>query len=229
MTIYFSASSIKDMLACSMMYFNRRYHKDKAVETTPLVVGKIVHEAIEIHSESREKALNLAKNKFEWYNLTKKDEKLVESHVNSYFDNFKSLTEPTDEIERFFKFRYSDGVYIVGKWDRISSGDVLWDWKTTKRPPSNIDKDPQFIIYNEAYYQEFGKYPSAILYGALATGKIINFNPVDKFKHLLFEEYIPSMLDRILAGDFVHEGILRYDYPCKRCLYQEYCFEQLGK
>lgn len=227
MSVYISASSIKDMLSCSMKGHHRRFNKDKAVLSIPIIKGTIVHDSLEKHSKSLENAIEFAKNQAEWYNIVEKDWKHIKSSIKGYFSYFSGIVGEDVEIEKRFKFQYSDDVFIVGKWDLISVGNIVYDWKTTKRPPISIDNDPQFIIYHQAYKETYGVYPSAVFYAALVTGKLIKFNPHKAYINLLFDEIIPKIVDDVKNNNFVHDGIMKWEYPCKNCMYQKFCFSEL--
>ncbi len=57
MTDYISASAIKDYLTCSMRYCNRRYHKSEGIATPAMLMGSVVHDALEKEWRSEGRAL----------------------------------------------------------------------------------------------------------------------------------------------------------------------------
>ncbi len=227
MPIYISASLIKDMLSCSMKGYHRKNNKDKAVLTVPLIGGTIVHDSIEKYLKDRKMAIEFAQKTAKWYNIVGKDWESIEKAINGYFTNFSRIVGDKGKIEQTFKFKYSDNVFVVGKWDRISEGHIVYDWKTTKRPPKTVENDLQFIIYHQAYKEKYGQYPNALFYASLMTGKLIKFNPREEYINLLFDEIIPKLVQDIKDNNFVHDGIMKWEYPCQRCIYQEHCFSEL--
>ena len=227
--IYISASLITDMLSCSMKGHHRKHNKDKAILTMPMIMGQITHESIEKYTNDENLALEHAKNELLKYNCTDKESKNVELMLKTYFKAFVPLLSEGDLLEQKFRFKFDSDVTILGIWDRISEGDIVWDWKTTKTPPKSIDNNPQFIVYYQAYKEIFGKYPAAVFYGSLTKAKPIKFNPVKQNISLLFDEIIPSLINKIRNEDFIHDGMVRYEYQCPNCIYKMFCFEALGK
>lgn len=222
--IYLSASSIKDVLNCNALWYLRTKHKDKMEKTPAIVRGEIVHDTLE-KSLSREDGINYAKNLSKVYNISTKDAETVDICIEGFYDNFYELLGDDDLIETTFKFKYSSNVTIIGRWDRISNG-TLWDWKTGKRVPTSIDKDPQFILYHQAYIQTFGEEPNGIYYGALQTGKAVKFNPVPANIEIFFDEVIPTVINIVENGMFMHNGL--FNGSCYNCLYRTFCHKSIG-
>lgn len=225
--IRLSASSIKDFITCEKMYFYRVNNADDAEDRTYFTVGKIVHSAIETYWKNQNQALDYIEDECKVYNLNGYDTNRVVGFVRTFFDNFQYLLSDEDLVEYKFKIKHSKGVYITGKYDRILPGGVLLDWKTTAKPPKDISNDIQFILYNEAYNQLYGKYPVSVLYMSLQTGKAIAYKRNEEYVNILYNEIMPSMIKRIRDGVFPHTGLLKYEYPCDKCVFKGICFSEL--
>lgn len=230
MTLYLSASAIKDYLSCSMRYFCRRYHKSEGVTTPAMLLGSVVHKAIEVEWRDKDRALALAKDLAEKEDLTTDLQASAQMYVRKFFSSFASILKETDTIELDFKIKYAEDVYLIGKIDRIIHEDnVVIDWKTGKRPPSPmaITSDPQFILYNWAYRKLYKKVP-LLYHASLYKGKLSRYVRSGKNEFVLFNEIIPTMVEDITKGKYVRSGLLRWNSPCRNCTYKEYCWNELA-
>ena len=115
-----------------------------------------------------------------------------------------------------------DNVFLVGKIDRISGGNIF-DWKTARRPPSRLDTDVQFILYHFAYKTLFGKEPTGIYYGALSTGELVKYNHNEKYEELLLKSLLPKMIFDISQQNFQRDGLFKKS--CYRCNYKKDCLK----
>lgn len=226
--IYLSASSIKDFIACEMKYDFRRLKFEESAKTEPLVIGSLVHEAIEKHWDNHDRAEQYVKNQFKLYNLTSKGKSKVLICLDNFFFNFSHLLSKEDEIEKFFKIKYSKDVIITGKIDRIISGHFVFDWKTTTKPPRDISNDAQFILYYNAYKELYKVFPSSVFYASLTTGKLIKYEENKLFTDKLYNEVIPKMIKTIRENSFVHTGLFGYNI-CNNCVFKDYCYAHLEK
>jgi len=229
MDLYISASGIKDFLSCSVKYYFRRYFKDRSKQNDPMAVGSIVHSVVENEWKSEELALKLAKKEKMCYNISENSSKRSDRLVKNFFKYFASGLSDDDIIEMNFNIPLEDGVFAVGKLDRVmpSSGRAV-DWKTGSKDPTTLSYDPQFIYYNWAYKQLFGKYPNSLEYASLTTGKIIQYKHYEINENILMNNIIPHMIKRIRKGDFIYDGRLKFGYICTHCNFKEFCWDELA-
>lgn len=223
MPLYLSASSIQDYLDCSQRFFYRTTQKEQAISSDDMLVGTIVHDMIEHFWNDEPTARRNALEQAEFFNLGATKKGKIETSLDFFFTNFNGMLSPEDEIEYKFKLTLDKDIFLVGKIDRISHGNVF-DWKTTTNPPKSIDTDIQFIIYTEAYRRLFGKEPIATYYASLMTGKLIKLNPSQTLTNTLFNDIIPIMSRAIKAKEFYRKGI--FTNNCFNCSYKETCFEE---
>jgi len=230
MKLYLSASAIKDYLSCSMKYYNRRYHKSEGVTTPPMLMGSVVHEAIEREWRNEDTALALAESDLQKTDIYSSHIKDTRMYVSNFFKFFAPIVKETDTVELNFKIPYAKDIFLIGKIDRIIHEDnVAVDWKTGKRPPSPmaITADPQFILYNWAYKSLYKRTP-LLYHASLYKGKLSRYIHSDENEFVLFKEIIPAMIEDIVAGDYVRSGLLQWNSPCKYCTYKEYCWNELA-
>lgn len=218
--IRLSASAINDFLACGRMYWYRRFQPQESVENIDLLVGKVVHEALEKHWNDQELALNFIDK-----NLESGFQKARNS-VNGFFTHYSKLVDMGDLIEKFFNIDYPKikGVKLVGKFDRICIPNIIYDWKTSKSHPKTLSNSPQFILYYYAYTNLYRQEPN--LYYAALDGKLIKYNHDYKLSELFFNELIPTIVDSIRSGNFTPSGLYKYN-TCYRCIYKIHCHDTL--
>lgn len=225
MSIHLSASLINDYISCNKKVYYRIQHPELAIPDRYMVIGDIVHHALEGYWDSREKAIEFSFG--ELYKRIPEDKsalKFTEKCLGTFFDNFIAYVSKDDKIEQRFKIPYEKDIFIVGKMDRISNGSVF-DWKTARKPSTDISGDIQFILYDWAYKQIYGKEPSGVYYAALTNGSIIKYKHDNVAKTVLFSEIIPQILDSIRRGDYTANGVFRRS--CYGCSYSETCLEEL--
>jgi hypothetical protein len=186
-----------------------------------MVIGEVVHKAIELHWDN----MHLAR---EYVALELTNRMLVDKEsigfadncLANYFQTFKPFLADGDKIEIKFKIPFTPGVFIVGKIDRISNGNVF-DWKTARSPATTISHSIQFILYNWAYKKLYNAEPSGVYYAALTTGKLIKFSYDAKAENILLAGLIPSAIRDIKSGNYLRNGVFRK--ACYRCSYSETC------
>lgn len=213
-------------MACSMKYRYRRYYKDKAVETEPMRIGSASHELIENYWRAEKEANGNLERICDKYSV--KDTSRVGLFLDNFFEYFRPLVSDNDTVEEFFKVHLRDNIYMVGKWDRVMPGDILFDWKTNKRVPFSIDKDIQFMIYYKSYLEKTGREPRALYFASLSTGRLIKYNPNKDYINILYKQIVPNMINAIENQNFAKEGLFKYFSPCKSCSFKEHCWNELA-
>ena len=212
--INISASLVKDYLACSKKVSFRRSGEGIAVQTPDMLVGNIVHKLIEDGVDDYEKYIEAT-------NLDRSKKQKAKICMSNYHLNYRMLTSPTDDVEKFFKYPFSRGVNIVGKFDRVLLDGVIIDWKSGN-PPTSIDTDIQFLMYYEAYKHIHGKEPNSVFGIFLLKNKMLKYNHNSFFKKVVYDDIIPNIVQSIKSGKFYREGIFKN--ICHNCAYKDYCY-----
>jgi len=142
--------------------------------------------------------------------------------------------DPAPLIEHSFKLPIMDGVYLIGKMDRVES-DVFYDWKTAGKPPGRYElRDIQFMFYWWAFRQLYGCDPRAIYYGYLMGGKCynVNMNPVllEDAKVLLDKtaKIVYNMRNKETEAEIYNEFSRIGGWQCSRCMYRGICDRDLN-
>jgi len=227
--ILLSASSIKDFISCERKYWYRRFASDKGISTEETTRGLVVHKALEKYSNNKSKALKYISQ----YSATKIDKEKAELAVLNFFYKFKEFTTPKDEIEHRFKIPYRPAnsivkdINIIGMFDRVTPEGIIFDWKTNRSLPRNLNSDPQFMLYHHAYEVIHGKPPAAVYFASLTAGRLLKFKFDEQLFNILYTEIIDEMLSRIHSGRLNPTGLFRYT-TCKFCFFREHCHEHLG-
>jgi hypothetical protein len=224
MTIKISASSIKDYLVCSQRNYYRINYSGEGVQSKELLLGSLIHKVIEEFWDKQDKGLALVRELSVQYPIV--DAKKFKKCVDNFYIHFSGLLESTDEIEKEFTIKHTKDVSIVGRMDRISDG-TIFDWKSTERPPNDVEDDLQFILYYDAYKEIYKKTPS-VFYASLMTGDLIRFKYNTKYADILYKKIIPEMVSDIKSGNFYRKGILAYG-ACTRCVFKTLCYKELGE
>jgi len=219
---FISASLLNDYISCNFKAFYRIFAKREAAPSKYMSIGTIVHAAIEKFSSDEEKAVSFV-YKQSVPGLYKKDYTTAEDCVRSYFDNFAKFMTEDDEIEKQFKTKLYDDVYLVGKFDRISRG-IIYDWKTTTKVPSSLSSDPQFIVYHDAYKRIYGKPANAVFFASLSEGRLVPYEHSEFHHKELFEKVVPQLIKDIKNKVFFREGIFRKGV-CYGCSYKVDCLK----
>lgn len=227
--ILLSASSIKDFISCERKYWYRRFASDKGAKTEETARGLAVHKALEKYSNNKSKALKYVTRYSESVINTEK----AEQAVLNFFDKFKEFTTNKDEIEQKFKIPYRPeysivrDVNIIGMFDRVTPEGIIFDWKTNRSLPRNLNNDPQFMLYHHAYTVLHNKPPAAVYFASLTAGRLLKFKFDGQLFNILYTEVIKDMIDTINSKKFNPTGLFRYT-TCKFCFFREHCHEQLG-
>ena len=216
MSVYVSATAIKDYLSCSKKLYWRTNFPETAVVNEYMHIGTVVHRAIEMFWDRGDIAFDYVQNELENIN----DIHALKC-ITNFSNNFAHLLSEEDEIEVKFKMFLGDDTYLVGKIDRISNG-VVYDWKTARKPPRNIDKDIQFMLYYLAYKSMYEKAPNAVMYGALTNGTLINYTPDEHLLGVLQDEIIPEVVNALRNNTFYKHGVFESS-TCRGCIYRDVC------
>ncbi len=225
MSIYLSASSIADYIKCQQKVLYRFTKPFPEVFSKDATIGKIVHLAIEKHWNDRTQAIELVKQESKKYGLYSADRNKMEYQLDLFFLNFAHRLQEDDLIEYHFKFPLYDDVSLVGKIDRISNGN-LYDWKTGI-VSKYLGGDVQCIIYEYAYQKIFGKDPTSINLGALASGQLVPYVRNELAIKEVFENVIPNMIRTVRNGTYYRQGI--FNHSCYRCPFKIGCLGNGGE
>jgi CRISPR/Cas system-associated exonuclease Cas4 (RecB family) len=225
MSINISASAIVDFLACSQKVKYRINVPEQQVQTPAMLAGTIVHEIIETY-KNKDAAYAAMEEKLEEYNLDKTMEARVVNSIDNFYSFFQQFTGDDDIIEHKFKIKHSDGVFLVGKFDRITPDGKLFDWKTSAVYPKDISNSIQFVFYYECYKKIYGTEPSSLFYAHLPSKKLIRYVPNRALTNYLFHDIIPNMIEDVKRGRFLRIGL--YSKICKDCAFTQHCFKEVG-
>ncbi|KKM93424.1 hypothetical protein LCGC14_1208560 [marine sediment metagenome] len=229
MTIRLSASSIKDFIQCERRFLYRRDYSEEGRQTKPMLVGSIAHRIIEEYWDDKEAAVEYCRDIRDKYPyLLEKDRNNLLLFTHTYFEKFRFMLTDQDEIEKRFKIEYKD-YNLVGKIDRIvhKNGGTVIDWKSGVKTPRNINDDIQFILYYKAFQSLYGRAPTNVLLLSLSSGKMVTYKHNLVNQHILMEQIIPSMIQKIKRNEFPYTGVL--NHKCYPCIYKEFCHQRLGK
>lgn len=220
MSIYLSASSISDFIKCPQKVLYRRTKPFPEKKSKEMIIGIIAHSAVQRGWESRELAYSIVREGAEKEGLSKSDVTNLEFLMDVFFLNFKDRLTNKDKIEYNFKIPLYDDVFIVGKMDRISNGNI-YDWKTGSRIPGKLGNDVQCIIYNYAYNRIFSKEPAGICVASLSTGELVPYMEDNLYTDELFDNIIPRMIKTIKTESYERLGM--FNHSCFRCTYKLGC------
>lgn len=224
MPIYISATLIQDYLACPQKVYYRINQPEDAIKNDDMLVGSIVHEVIEKYWNDEEVALQILNQQLDFFNLHEFKRQKALNSVDVFFRYFRPFVSDGDEIEYKFKLPLEKNVFLIGKMDRISNGNIF-DWKTSTTTPKSISNDIQFLVYAEAYRRIFKKEPTAVYYASLNSGKLISL-PINKtLTDEVFNTIIPSVIKAVKFNDYYRKGM--FTSGCFGCSYKEVCFKEL--
>ncbi len=233
--INISMSLLNDYMKCPRMaeyrILDSLAEKRVAIPSDEMMWGTVAHYVIEKYWDNRDKALGSISDAMAMTNVTT-GEKYITECVENFFKMFpKNFFSKDDEIEKLFKVKtkYKD-VFYVGKFDRIHDGTV-YDWKTGKNPPENLNYSPQFIFYHLCYKKLYKKFPASVVYVGLKPMQLYYYTPlkevIDEFENVL----IPSVISAIKRGDFPASGLFGYhvcEGPRTRCVFKDTCWNDIG-
>lgn len=225
MSIYISASGLKDYLNCSKQLGYRLFESEKAESTIYQTIGLIAHKAIEKHWDNQIEAVKFIESASFKVGLDFVNTEKIKFYIDKFFKDFRPLLYNNDGIEKRFKLKIADDVFLVGVFDRITQG-LIFDWKTTNRPPQNIDSDVQFVLYHYAYENLYNKKPLGLYFASLYSGKLISYHHNQNYQELIFNEILPQMVYDIRKKNFIKEGIFKK--TCYMCNYKKDCLKEIN-
>jgi|SRR5688572_13664558 len=223
MSVYLSASSISDFIQCSQKVYYRFGKSVTQIPTKGMTIGRIAHEAIEKGWDNKELAYSIVRKLGIENDLPKLDIANMEFMMDLFFLNFRPLLGNNDFIEYKFKIPLYDDVFIVGKMDRISRGNIF-DWKTKSKIPKRLDNDIQCIIYNYAYEKIFDEPVSSINVCSLTKGNLVPYMANKLYVKEVFDNIIPRMIKTVRNNSYERTGM--FNHSCFMCPYKLGC---LGK
>jgi hypothetical protein len=218
--IFVSASALVDYLKCSQMSYYRIFEPEQKTSNREMIIGDIVHKTIEKAWQNLDVALNLGRTLADNQGVDAVGKQSVEHFIHTFFESFSQLVTREDKIEKFFKIKLEEDVYLVGKLDRLSRG-MIFDWKTNSTVPKNIDSLPQFIIYDYAYRLTYNKPAEGIYFASLKTGGLIRYNESKEHSETLINKVIPNYIDDVRKKNFVKQGL--FNGSCYRCPFKIPC------
>ncbi len=219
MSIYLSASSIADFIKCPQKVLYRRTKPFPEVRSRGMIMGEIAHKALEVGWKDRGIAYETINAMVKKEGLVAKDKVDLQFYVDLFFMNFRHLLREDDLIEYNFKFPIYDDIFLVGKIDRISNGN-LFDWKTG-RVATRLSNDPQCIVYDYAYRKIFGKEPASLCLASLSSGELIPYRTDKLCVEELFSNVIPRMIKTIKTESYERLGM--FNHSCFQCPYKLGC------
>jgi len=223
MSIYISASSISDYLKCEKVVDFRINAPERGVQNENMLIGSMVHNIIEKYWNDEKKGTEELTLQLNALNFGKQLNNKALTSIGNFYTNYASLFKETDLVEHRFKIKLHDDVYLVGKMDRISD-DMVYDWKTAFKPPTELTTDPQFIIYYTAFVKLFEKQPTSVFGVYLMHNKIIPYVPDKYYIDLLYNGIMPRMISDIRNKALPKSG--RFKGICDKCIFNKHCFEE---
>lgn len=220
MAIHVSASALNDFVSCRQKTYFRLFEPGEGVQNREMLMGSITHKVLEKKWDNWEKATDFALWLCKQNALDKTAENSVLHFVLTYFNHFRIMVTPEDSIEKRFKVKLVDDVYLVGVFDRITRGTVI-DWKTNANPPKRIDNNIQFILYDMAYKLIYGKPSEGLYLAALKDGSLVRYSESKEHVDTLTTRIIPEFVETVKKKDFVKDGL--FNGACYRCPYKVKC------
>jgi ATP-dependent helicase/DNAse subunit B len=225
LSIYISASLLKDFGVCQKRAYYRLYEPTESVASEDGVVGSSAHRLIELFWNAKLCAFTDIEHAF-WDEETSVVASKVKPLIESYFELFPENTfKNEDSVEKHFKLPYKKDVYLVGKMDRVTTDGYIYDWKTSKNLPRDINTDPQFILYYLAYKLMYNKEPLGVAYVSLLHKKVIWFKPVKSIIDNFENKVIPECISVIQSKSFKRNG-LNKNKACDYCQFKEICWKE---
>jgi hypothetical protein len=211
------------------MVYYRINHPELQVPNKEMIIGEVVHSAIEKYWDNQINANSYTAN--EIATRMAHDPNPIGTYIqfgydclHNYFGKFKSLLTTNFTSETKFKLQIEKDVFVVGKLDRVDDGNVF-DWKTARRPLTNIDNNVQFILYNWAFKKMYNAEPSGVYYAALTNGSLVKYNRNPIVEDFLLGEVVPQLVDAIRSKNYIHNGVFRKS--CFRCSYSNACLKEV--
>lgn len=218
--IFISASALQDYVICNYRSYFRLFEPGEAVQSKEMLMGTITHKVLEKAWKNIDVALSLGKTLCVKENLDLASQQAVEHFIHTFFERFKIMVRDDDSVEKRFKVKLHDDVFLVGVFDRISNGTII-DWKTNANPPKRIDNSIQFILYNMAYEMLYSKQCEGLYLAALKDGSLVRYKESAEHYLALTQDIIPNFVDSVRKKNFIKNGL--FTGACYRCPYKIPC------
>lgn len=225
MKVYVSASSLEDYLSCKRKLHYRFNYSGEKPDSRESIIGRVVHSSLESSWNDQSMAMRLCRESLGSFGIFDAEAlSFSNTCIDNFFRNFAQFCTESDEKEYGFRLALAKDVFLVGRIDRITPSG-LFDWKTKRRPVTNIDNSVQFIIYNWAYKKLFSKSPVGVYFADLPRGNLIKFRENLKTEEILFQQIVPEFVSDVLSGNFSPTGI--FNKSCFRCFYSKDCLQEI--
>lgn len=220
MGIFVSASALKDFIKCEEMANYRLFARgEPPPPSREQKLGIITHRILQKSWDNKAAAMKMRDTLCKKENIDAVGVQSITHFISIYFETFRFLINEKDEIEKRFKIKLYDDVYLVGVFDRV--GKIVIDWKTDANPPRKIDNNVQFILYDLAYKKLYNKPAQGVYLAALKDGSFIKYNENKLFVNILMDEVVPKFVETVRNKSFVRNGV--YNGSCYRCPYKQPC------
>lgn len=218
--IFVSQSALQDYITCNYKAYFRLFEPGEAIPSKEMLMGTITHKVIEKAWRDKDVALGMAKQLCKKNDMDAVASQSVEHFIHTFFERFRIMVADDDSIEKRFRVKLYDDVYLVGVFDRVSRGMVI-DWKTNANPPKKIDNSIQFILYNLAYNMIYGKPSEGLYLAALKDGSLVRYNESKEHSDTLINQIIPNFVRDVRNKEFTKTGL--FTGACYRCPYKIAC------
>jgi len=206
-----SASQLKLYRQCRQQYYDKYINRDESMpdlQDTSGLLGTGIHRAIELYYKSGKSPLgtfvHTVRNTLnDWqdngvsvnyyYSYADIIEQGTEILKGFNFDQFKPLHN-----EMSFNLPFYDICKVRGFMDLITEDDIIVDFKSARRRPKDLQKDPQFMLYAWSFFQMFGRWPKSVVWYHLRTHEQIEF----KFEWPAFDAVVIQTAKEIIADDY---------------------------
>ena len=183
-------------------------------------MGSITHKILEKAWSDKEAADKLVQSLSEKEGLGEVEKNSIQHFVSTYFERFRIMVADEDKIEKRFKVKLYDDVFLVGVFDRISKGVVI-DWKTNSKPPKYLYNNVQFILYDLAYNLLYNKKPEGLYLAALKDGSLVRYSESKEHSDTIINKIIPEFVHAVRNRLFIKTGL--FSGACYRCQYKQTC------
>jgi CRISPR/Cas system-associated exonuclease Cas4 (RecB family) len=225
LSLNISASLLKDFGVCQKRAYYRLYEPSESVASEDGVVGSSVHRLIELFWNSKSCAFADIEHAF-WNEETSVVASKVKPLIEAYFELFPEFFfNNEDVVEQYFKIPYKTGVYLTGRMDRVTTEGIIYDWKTSKKLPRDINTDPQFLLYYLAFKLYYKEAPRGVAYVSLPHKKVIWFKPIRNIIDNFEAKTIPECISVIQSKSFKRNG-LNKPKACAYCQFKEICWKE---
>lgn len=206
-----SASQVKLYRQCRQQYYDKYVNRpDDYVETqdTSGLLGTGIHKAIEMYYSGGKSPQGVFTTTIRESLAKWQDTGVPVNYRYSYAEiidqglsilntfDFSKFSPKYNEMS--FDLPFYDLCKVRGFMDLITEDDVIVDFKSAKRKPKDLNKDPQFILYAWAYFQMFGKWPKSVLWYHLRTHETFEF----KFDWNTFDSVVLDTVKEMINDDF---------------------------